>query len=1163
MLKKQRSEKYLLFLTKTHGKMRKIYPLIALLAFITTGYSQVITNAPWMQNISKQKQEVTFDAIVNSFNEYWKDKDHSEKGSGYKPFKRWENYWKNLVKEDGKIISSEEFMAVWQQKKGLKSNKSALALPASNWIPTGPFTHTNTGSWSSGQGRVNVVCVDPSDANTVYAGSPAGGIWKSINLGSTWLPLTDNFPQIGVSGIAVDYSNANTLYIATGDKDGGDTAFVGVYKSIDGGTTWTVTGAMTGVSSAGDIVIHPTNNQILWCATDAGIFKTTNGGTSWTNVQAGNFSQGSLRLKPNDPTNVYAVSDFEFYKSTNTGSSFTNITNGLPANSNRLLLDVTPANANYIYILSADSPNTGAIPPYYGFQGIYLSTDGGTSFNRKSVATPASDVFESQQSGYDLALAVSTTNADEIYTGCLNIWKSTNGGATMTKMNSWSAPASASYSHADIHFLRYFGNTLYAGTDGGIYKSNNSGVNFTDLTAGLQISQFYKIAVSKQSTGNMVGGLQDNGGHAFSNNAWKNYYGADGMDTGVDPTNSNKYYGFIQFGSSMYISTNAGNSNSSGVGAPAAETGTNDDGGNWVTPMAINAVGEVFSGYSRLYKLNGAAWAQQSAGTIGTGDVELIAIDPSNDNTMYVSNGTRLYKSTNKGINFINTYTASSTITSICVHSSNSNIVYLTTSGTAGLALKSINGGTAFASFSTNLPAIAKNVIRHQGRHSLNPLYIGTSLGVYYRDDSMTQWEPFDTNLPNVSVQDLEINLDEGKLVAATYGRGVWQTAIPVEVPVNDIALVSIQSPTTTISCDGTVSPQITVKNKGTDPILSVTISYDYNGAPQNYTWNGTIVAGASQTITIPSFSVNTKGVYALNITATINSDAYSDNNKGIAPFYIDNPGTIGALNTFEAVASELLTFNDGMTSSQWKRGINTNGVLATPANNVYTTNFTGNYPDVTKSYLYSQCYDLTYAVNPQIKFKMAFDLENNWDVVYVQYSTNLGQTWSLLGTQGATWYNSNRTPATSGTDCNNCPGGQWTGTDTTLKLYTYPLNALIGQSNVIFRIVFHSDDSANQLGVVVDDFIIDGTLSNQDFELKNIAIYPNPSTGLFAIATGNKAIDKVDVYDVTGKIILSRNNFSNANSQSVLDMRNVSSGIYFVKITSENQSTVKRIIKN
>lgn len=1133
--------------------MRKIYLLVTF-SFFFQGFSQFNDAAPWMKPFSTQKQnKVTFQEIVNSFDQYWEKRDHNIKGCGFKPFKRWENYWQNLVKEDGTLLTSQELWKVWAQKNAQK-NATNRALPPSNWTPIGPFTHTNTGSWSSGQGRVNIVHVDPSNANTVYVGSPAGGIWKSTNSGANWTGLTDNLPQIGVSGIAVDYSNSNTIYIATGDKDAGDTSFAGVFKSTDGGTTWNITGALTGVSSAGDLVIHPTNNQILWCATNSGIFKTTNGGTSWTNVRTGNFAKGSIRLKPGDPTTVYAVTNAVFYKSTDTGTTFTaaGTASGLPFSSGRLVMDVTPANANYIYILSATTGNA--------FQGIYRSTDSGATWAKTATTT---NVFESTQAWYDLALAVSSTNANEIYTGCLNVWKSTDGGATVTKVNNWSAPTSATYTHADIHYLGFHGANLYVGSDGGIYRSTNNATSFSSLTDGLQISQFYKVAVSKQTASKMVGGLQDNGGHAYSSNTWKNYYGADGMDTGIDPTNSNKYYGFIQFGGSMYISTDSGNSNSSGVSAPAAETGTNDDGGNWVTPMAINAAGEVFAGYARLYKLNGSAWAQQSTATIGSGDIELVYVDPTNDNIMYVSNGSALYKSTDKGITFTNTYTATSSITSICVNSNNNSIVYLTTSGTGGLALKSTNGGTTFTSFSTNLPSLGKNVIRHQGRHTLNPLYIGTTLGVYYRDDSMTQWEPFETNLPNVSVTDLEINLEESIITAATYGRGIWQSPIPIEVPANDVKLMSVNAPSPNINCNTTISPEITVKNNGTNAISSVTITYGYNASPQNYTWNGAIASGASQNITLPDLTIPAKGIYNLNVTSTITGDAYADNNVGTTPFYINDAGTIGVLNTFENAATNLLTFNEGSTTSQWQRGINTNGVLATPGNNVYTTNFTGNYPDVTKSYLYSQCYNLAGAVNPFIKFKLAFDLEANWDVVYVQYSTNFGQTWSLLGTQGTGWYNSNRTPSTTGSDCFNCPGGQWTGTDTTLKLYSYPLTALVGQSNVIFRIVFHSDDSANQLGVVVDDFIIEGTLSNNDFVFNDLKIYPNPSDKLFTIATGAKGIDKIEVYDVSGKVILSQENFSAANTIKELDMSAAANGIYFVKITSENQQTVRRILKN
>jgi hypothetical protein len=848
---------------------------------------------------SKQGQD-TIEEQVEAFNYYWSTRDKNVRGSGYKPFMRWEYHWRNYTNEQGYIVSSDEFWDAWRQKNQSKTNRSAaMSLPVSNWQPIGPFTHTNTGSWSSGQGRVNIVHVDPSNSNTIYLGAPAGGIWKSIDNGTTWTPLTDELPQIGVSGIAVDYSNSNVIYIATGDKDAGDSYSVGVYKSIDGGLTWNPTGTMGGSnpSRAGDILIHPTNNQILWCATNNGIYKTTNAGISWTQVQTGDFAQGNIRLKPSDPSTVYAVSNNRFYKSTNEGSSFLQITTGLPANSGRMIIDVTPADANYIYILSS---TTGDY-----FQGIYRSINSGTSFMAVNTSTNVfENVDQGSQSWFDLALAVSTTNADEIYTGCLNVWKSTDGGLTLNKINNWSSPSAPSYTHADIHYLGFHGDKLFCGSDGGIYVSSNGGTNFTDLTAGVQISQFYKIAVSKQSAANMVGGLQDNGGHAYSGGQWKNYYGADGMDTAINPNNPNQYYGFIQFGGSMYISNNAGNGISGSVASPGVS-------GNWVTPLTANSAGDLFAGYNNLFKLVSGAWVQQNTTPIGSGNIELISVDPSNDNTMYVANGSGLYKSTDLGVTFTNVYSASSAITSIEVHSSDSSIVYLTTSGVGGQVLKSTNGGTTFTNFSTGLPSIGKNIIVHQGRNTDNPLYLGTTLGVFYRDDSMTSWQPFDINLPNVSVTDLEVNLEDAKLVAATYGRGIWQTDIPVQIPTDDVKFVSIQSPGIDINCGATITPQVEVKNAGTNAITAVTFNYTIDGTPFNYVWNGSIASNANATVALPAASLS-RGVHNLNVTSTITNDAYSDNNSGTISFYINDPGTVGVVNPFTTPANALISYNDG-----------------------------------------------------------------------------------------------------------------------------------------------------------------------------------------------------------------------------------------------------------
>ncbi|MFD2892322.1 T9SS type A sorting domain-containing protein [Flavobacterium chuncheonense] len=1127
--------------------MKKYYLTFSfLLTFI--GFAQFNTSAPWMTSVIKAKEDkVSIEEITQAFDAYWKSHDKNKKGSGYKPYKRWEYHWENNTNEQGYLVTPQEMWDAWNLKRSIIANKSNSSLPLSNWQPVGPFTHTNTGSWSSGQGRVNFVYQDPNNVNTIYLGAPAGGIWKSVDAGVNWLPLSDYLPQIGVSGIVVDHSNSSVIYIATGDKDASDTYSIGVMKSIDGGASWSATGlTFSGTNKyAGDIIMHPTNNQILFCATNNGVYKTTDAGATWAIVQTGDFSQGAIRFKPNDPTVVYGVTNTSFYKSVDTGLSFSQVSSGLPATSGRLLLDVTPANENYIYVLSAASNGD--------FQGVYRSINGGISFVQMNGTT---NVLESDQAWYDLALAVSDTNADEVYTGCLNIWKSTNGGTSFSKMNNWSSPASLSYTHADIHYLGFYSGKLFAGTDGGVYVSQNGGTLFTDLTATAQISQFYKIAVSKQSSNNMVGGLQDNGGHAYSGGAWKNYYGADGMDTAIDPNNPNLYYGFIQNGSTLYISGTGGNGITSNVSAPS---GVN---GNWVTPLVVNSVGEVFAGYDNLYRLQNGAWVQQNIGSLGTGKLELIAIDPSNDDIIYVSNETDLYKSTNNGVNFSLMYTASSKIRSIEVHSYNSNIVYLTTSGSSGKVMKSVDGGSTFADITSGIPNIGKNVIVHQGQNTDNPLYVGTSLGVYYRDDTMSTWQPFDINLPNVAVTDLEINLEDSKITAATYGRGIWQSAIPVQVPADDVKLVSIDNPTLDISC-GNIVPSVTIKNNGQNSINTVQVDYVIDGVVYTNNWNGTLASGNVTSIALPSLTLS-RGIYTIDVVVTMVNDAFPDNNSILKTFYVNDNGTIGTVNTFSDATDELISYNEGSSGSQWIRGLRSGTVIGSGTNMVYASNLTGEYPNNIKSFLVSQCYNLTNVSNPEISFKLKYDLELNWDVLYVEYSTDFGANWDVLGVKGPTWYNSDRTNVSSGTsnDCFNCPGAQWTGTNTTNTTYTHPLNALAGQSNVIFRLVFHSDQSVTELGVTVDDFLINGVLSSETFTSNKVKVYPNPSRGSFNFNSNGEQPKEVTVYDLTGKIIYTSENIVVENEIFTVDLSDAAQGVYFVDVKLTGGNIVKRIVK-
>ena len=1106
-------------------------------------HAQFNESAPWMQDFNDDERlintSLTFQEIVNAFDTYWETRDPNVRGSGYKPFKRWENYWKNFVKEDGTLPTKQELWDTWLDKNQKKNSRSVL-LDNSNWLPLGPFTHINTGSWSSGQGRVNSIIVDPNNSTTYYSGAPAGGIWKSTDSGSTWTVLTDDLPQIGVSGIAIDYANANIIYIATGDDDAGDSYSVGVFKSIDGGLTWNATGLNPGNSpySMNDIYIHPTNSNILWVATSSGVYRTTDAGVNWSNTLSGNIKD--IKIKPGDPNVVYAVSQSTFYTSLDGGITFSSSGSGLPTSSGRLVIDVTPSNPNVVYVLSA---TTG-----YGFQGLYKSTNSGISFSTAATSGTVGDIFESTQAWFDMALAVSDSDENEIYTGVLNVWKSTNGGTTMTKVNNWSSPTQPSYTHADIHLLRFYNGELFAGTDGGFYKSADGGSNFTDLTAGMQISQFYKIAVSKQSSEKMVGGLQDNGGHALNNNQWQNYYGADGMDTAIDPNNSDLFYGFIQQGGGLYISDDAGASVTASVGGP--ETG------NWVTPLVANKEGEIYAGYSSLYKLCGSF--QAISPSFGS-NIDFMEIDDINPDNIYVAINNSLRKSTDKGASFTSVESFGSDITSIEVHNSNSDIVYVTTSGSSnGKVYRSDDGGLNFTDMTGSLPSVTKNIIKHQDFHSQNPLFLGTSLGVYRYDDSSKVWEAFDNGLPNVSVTDLEINYNDSNITAATYGRGIWQSDIEVETLTDELSLESIQGADATIACGDLSSVQVEVKNLGTNTINSIDVDYDLDGTNNSFTWNGNLVAGATTLIDIPTLTLTT-GFHSLNITTTFNNDSFGSNNVSNAKFYANEIGSYNIVNDFETLDDELIVFDEGLCGSYWTRGVATGSVLNSSGNNVYGTELSGNHADNVKSYLFSECYDLTNVTSPTLKFDMAFDLEFNWDIMYVEYSTDGGANWNVLGTSSdPNWYNSNTLPSTN---CLNCPGAQWTGTDATLQEYSYDLSAFEGQSSLTFRFVFHADQSVNQEGVILDNFTVAGTLGIDDFELSGFQIYPNPSKNIFNIKLKNTNEFEFEIYDLTGKIIVDKTKVSGNYYQ--LDMSSYSNGMYFINIKANNKSATRKLMLN
>ena len=646
----------------------------------------------------------------------------------------------------------------------------------------------------------------------------------------------------------------------------------------------------------------------------------------------------------------------------------------------------------------------------------------------------------------------------------------------------------------------------------------------------------------------MIGGLQDNGGQARSGNQWKNFYGADGMDGGIDPNNPNIRFGFIQNGGGLYFTSNGGNSLLGSIGAPAN--------GNWITPLKVDNAGTIYAGYDRLYKVQGNSFV--SVSSFFSSNIDVLEIDPNDDNTIYVAINNQLFKSINAGVTFSGIASMPNNITSIEVNYNDSNIVYVSTRFSNGQVLRSNDGGTSFSNITANLPLLGKNTLVSQPNSADNEVYVGTTRGVYKYSEATNQWIQYANNLPNVNIRDLEINPIDNILTAATYGRGIWQTAVTGAAPSDDIGFVVAGNLGADELCSaGDV--EVTVINNGTNDINSFTMNYTVNGGfPVSNTYNVLIPSQGTYDIMLSNLNLSV-GSNTIVFDLTLLNDAFASNNNQTIEVAVNNDGVINDVFGFETRL--FLTENDNGNTSVWERGVPSGTQLNQSATgqNAYVTNLNGDYNNNSIDYLYSGCYDLVGVVGPTLQFDMAFAIETDWDLLYMEYSIDNGVNWNILGSSAdPNWYNSNRLP--NGTDCFNCVGAQWTGFNTTISQYSYDLSAFNNEPSIAFRFVMHTDQFVTEEGALIDNFVVNGTLSNDDLSIdSSLRVYPNPSDAIFNLQwDGNSDFD-YQVYDVSGKLIKSRT--GNTGAMHELDLSGVSKGMYFLNITSGDQSFTEKLL--
>lgn len=378
-----------------------------------------------------------------------------------------------------------------------------------------------------------------------------------------------------------------------------------------------------------------------------------------------------------------------------------------------------------------------------------------------------------------------------------------------------------------------------------------------------------------------------------------------------------------------------------------------------------------------------------------------------------------------------------------------------------------------------------------------------------------------------------------------------------------DARLVSVSDPE--IHCGlNTFSPTVTVENAGTSTaITSVVINYSVGADPANtFTYNGNIAVGATENIDIPAITLP-QGFQALSFNIVVVNDGNATNNQQIFRLRVNEIGAVQEIYDFETADDDLNTYFEG-NSQTWARGTYTQAgsVFETTVldGEVYATNLSGDYLANTRSYLLTDCYDLNGVTNPQIVFDMAYDLEENWDYLYMEYTTDSGTTWNTLGTASdANWYNSDRTFASSGNvDCFACIGSQWTGTNAVMQEYSYNLSALNNESSIIFRFVLVTDQNTNNEGPIIDNLAINTSLSVEDVANNNsFSVYPNPSNGSFSIQANKNLGDvSVNIFDINGRNLYSRD--VNLTGTVNFDLDNLRSGLYILRVTGEDfvQST-------
>jgi photosystem II stability/assembly factor-like uncharacterized protein len=729
---------------------------------------------------------------------------------GNKQFERWlweyqqRAYPLDHIPEKAKHRA---FQLTQQAKAAAALTQQAFA--SSEWENLGPKPIVNgptpTG-FSPAAGRVADVAVDPIDANHWLIAAAQGGIWETLDGGFTWSPRINDQPTQAMGAIAFAPSNRDIVYAGTGEAVFSGDAYggAGVLKSTDRGASWHLLATSTfSRLSFSDIKVAPTTPNVVMAAVarngasgstgQPGIYKSTDGGVSWSRKLQGVATD--LEADPmfslqyagiGEPFPQAGGPQNGLYRSFDGGETWSIVSgpwSNLAGGVGRVELALSPSNPEVLYISIQDAFNTPGQPSDLELLGVWR-TSNASSPTPTWTALPVSGAFSHRQWWYDHDMVVDPSDQNTLYLG----------GLVLSRFDGFNWTTISEAIHVDQQSLAWAGNRLISGNDGGVWSTTNAGSTWTNHNAELSITQFYLGSLHPTGINFALGGTQDNGTLRWSGSpAWEFRFEGDGAANAISSVNPNTHWAVSAQLLDIRRTTDAGQS-FDGAGA-----GIDRRGAPFIAEFekCPNNDNLFIAGTDNLWRTNNfflagsPAWVRNGP-EMGASIVSMAFApsDPSCNTYCYATDVGQIMLTTDGGVNWRDIDPANSVpnrfITDLAFDPTNRNILYLTLSGfdegtpaQPGHIFKttsSLAASPTWSNISTpvNIPHNALVV----DPSAPNNVFVGTDLSIWNSTNGGITWTITGTGLPSVAVFDLQINPSAGKLVAFTHGRGAFAIAL-------------------------------------------------------------------------------------------------------------------------------------------------------------------------------------------------------------------------------------------------------------------------------------------------------------------------------------------------------------------------------------------------